>query len=77
MMHAKVRKKPEGPEIMRYWQVYVAFAVAALLIALFGTGVLKGTNPPPLPPGHGPEHEAKDPRFYRIPSVAPPANETR
>jgi hypothetical protein len=51
---------------MRYWQIYLVFGAAALLIVLFGTGVLRGTNPPPLPPGHGPDYESKDPRFYQV-----------
>jgi hypothetical protein len=48
---------------MRYWQIYAVFAVAALLIALFGSGVLKGTNPPAAPPGPGTEHDRQDPRL--------------
>ena len=57
---------------MRHWQIYAAFAAAALLIALFGSGVLKGTNPPPPPPGPGTEHDRQDPRLRTAPvPVAP------
>jgi hypothetical protein len=58
---------------MRYWQIYAVFGAAALLIALFGSGVLKGTNPPPAPPGPGTEHDRRDPRTYRVPDAGGPA----
>jgi hypothetical protein len=57
---------------MRYWQIYAALAAAALLIVLFGSGLLNGTNPPPAPPGPGTEHDRQDPRLRPAPVPAAP-----